>query len=374
MRVKHLDDLYSWEQIRKLQLVYDFNPHNGFVPIVLYSPGGAYTSHFGGKDDYYEWYGKRAPYCAKLLWERVRKELSEFEPEALACDVVEASECFNTIRFRDQAKARSYRDEFLRLLEVYANDGELKSAVGRAPARPYPWDVSKRYEEVIIPDEAQFKPFQSHNPKFDDSIPDYAESDAPGWDVIKGCFVDLTENELAYLNGEKILNREPTALDREMIEACHALDVSKVARLLDAGANANATSGDVCPDNPLTVTLEALYDHEDEATRMQSAFRIAELLLSHGGDIDFSPHLGATPLYQSVHLDASVARFLLEKGADPNTVSWIAIGEIPATPFDHVVDDIAANGEEPDLMAIRELLDSHGGKYFSELVPDFYKT
>lgn len=372
MRVKHLDDLYTWEQIRKLQLVYDFNPHNDFIPIALYSPDGAYTSHFGGKDEYYEWYGKRTPYCAKRLWERVRKELSGLETEALAYDVVEASECFNTIRFRDQAKVRSYRDEFMRLLEAFANDGELKSAIGRAPARPYPWDVSERYEEVIIPDDAEFKPFQSHDPKFDDSIPDYAESDFPGWDAIKGCFVELNENELAYLNGEKILNREPTALDRELFEACRALDIPKVARLLDSGANPNASSGDVCADNLLKAAFQAVFDHEDRVARMQDAFRIAELLLSHGSDIDFAPYLGATPLYESIHSDVSITRFLLEKGANPNTVSWIAIGEIPATPFDHVADDIAVNGEEPDLMAIRELLDSHGGKYFDELVPDFY--
>ena len=357
-----------------LQLVQDFNCDNDFVPIALYAPDAGYTSHYGGREDWYGWYGKQTAYCAKLLWERVRKELSGLESEALAYDVVEASECFNTIRFRDQAKARSYRDEFMRLLEVFATGGELKSAIGRAPARPYPWDVSKRYEEVIIPDNAVFKPFQGRTPEFDRSISSYAEADFPGWDAVRGCFVELTESELAYLNGEKVLNREPTALDRELFEACRALDIPKVARLLDSGANPNASSGDICSDNLLKDTFQAVFDHKDRDARMQDAFKIAELLLSHGSDIDFAPYLGATPLYESIHYDISITRFLLEKGANPNTISWIAIGEIPETPLDHVRDDIAAHGKEPYLIEMSEMLDSRGGKYFEELVPDFYES
>lgn len=51
MKVKHLDELYTWRQIHKLQRVYDFNPHNGFIPVALYAPGGGHTSHYGGSDD-----------------------------------------------------------------------------------------------------------------------------------------------------------------------------------------------------------------------------------------------------------------------------------------------------------------------------------
>lgn len=62
MRVKHLDELYTWKQIRRLQIIHGFNQHQGFVPLAVCAPGGGRESHFGGSDDYYEWYGKQSPY------------------------------------------------------------------------------------------------------------------------------------------------------------------------------------------------------------------------------------------------------------------------------------------------------------------------
>jgi hypothetical protein len=47
MKVKHLDELYTWRQIRKLQRIYTFNRHNGFVPIAIYSSSGEESDSFG---------------------------------------------------------------------------------------------------------------------------------------------------------------------------------------------------------------------------------------------------------------------------------------------------------------------------------------
>ena len=157
MKVKHLDELYSWKQIRKLQLVRDFNPHNGFVPVALYAPGGgqeSLLSFAGDREDRYEWYGKQSSYCAKRLWETVRKRLSGTEADSLAFDVVEASECFNTIRFKDPDKARAYCVEFKRLLKALADNGEIKCAIGRVLERRHPWDPLKPYAEIVISDDA----------------------------------------------------------------------------------------------------------------------------------------------------------------------------------------------------------------------------
>ncbi|MBR5549446.1 MAG: hypothetical protein IKU71_06925 [Kiritimatiellae bacterium] len=46
--------------------------------------------------------------------------------------------------------------------------------------------------------------------------------------------------------------------------------------------------------------------------------------------------------------------------------------ESPVTPLDHAADDIGAYGESPDLNEKFDLIEKSGGKYFSELVPNFY--
>jgi hypothetical protein len=92
MKVKHLDELYTWRQIRKLQRIYKFNRHNGFLPIAIYSSSGE-ESYYSSRGDCYEWLGKQTPYYARMLWETARKRLLEFEGDALAFDIVEASEC-----------------------------------------------------------------------------------------------------------------------------------------------------------------------------------------------------------------------------------------------------------------------------------------
>ena len=138
MRVKHLDELYTWEQVRKLQKVHAINPRHAFVPVAVYVTGvGAGF--------------------AMRLWEEARKELADVEAEALAFDVVEASECFNTIRFKNPKKAQSYRAEFRRRLKSLAESGAVKN--------------------------------DAESPR--------------SWSDVEKCFVDLTEDELAFLHGLK---------------------------------------------------------------------------------------------------------------------------------------------------------------------------
>ena len=359
MRVKHLDDLYTWEQIKKLRLVHRFNPDNGFVPVALYAPGEGRTTHYGGGDqpDSYEWEGTQSSYCAKILWEKVRLELAGRELDSLACDIVEASECFNTIRFKNPGKAQAYRDEFVKLLREFADGGKLKSAIGRVPARPYPWDYSKRYQEQIVPGDIE-----------------YAEFEFPGWSAVEKYFIELTEAELAFLAGEQTINRQPTEKDKELAEACRNFDVQEVSRLLDSGANANAFTGGVCPFTLLDLMFMSAFDHKDNDAKLRLAFQIAELLISHGCDIDLSPFDGSNILRESLHYDVSITKFLLERGAGVNAISWIGFDDEPVTPLDHVSDDISVYGEEPYLLETFKLLHDRGAQYFSELVPDFYKT
>ncbi len=371
MRVEHLDELYTWKQIRKLQRVHDFNPHNGFVPIALYAPGEGQTSNYS---DHCEWYGKRTAYCAKRLWEFVRKELAEAERDAMSFDIVEASECFNTVKFKDKTKVQNYLRSFKDLLRRYADSGKLKSAIGRAPARPYPWEPSKRYEEVIIDDDAEYRPGWSHSPQHDKSILDYAEFDFPGWNAVEKYFIELTEDELAFLNGEAIINKKPSSLDLELVKACGELDAKKVVALLKSGANENANSGGKFPDMLISRVLEAAYDLNKTNPDFELASKIIDILLYHGCDIDYCPYGGGAPLYESTYYDTPCIQFLLEKGANPNSICWICVDKFPQTPLDSIEDDINAYGEEPDLTERFNIIEKAGGKFFSELVPDFYET
>lgn len=369
MRVKHLDDLYTWKQIRKLQLIHMNSRYNGFVPIAICAPGGGYESRYS---DYYEWYGKQGVYYARRLWESARVLLADVEAEALAFDIVEASECFNTIRFRNPSKVRDYCIEFKRLMMRLAAEGNIKCAIGRVPARPHPWDSKKRIEEVIIADDAEYRPFVGHDPKFDNSIPDYQESAALDWSAVEGYFVDLTEDELAFLNGEKFINKPPSSLDMELHEACGKLDMARVEALLDAGANPNSSDGDQYCDTLISRAIEGVCDLPPSDPRASNLYGIIDLLVSHGCDMDLSHYESAVPIYDAVNFSLECLEYLIQKGADPNAISWIGLEESPLSPLDSVADDICVYGENAELKEKFDLIDKAGGKFFSELVPDFY--
>jgi hypothetical protein len=364
--------LYTWKQIRKLQLIYRFNQHNDFVPIAIYAPSGGCESHYGGSNDYYGWYGKQSPYYARMLWESARKRLANEESEALAFDIVEASECFNTIRFRKPDKVREYCAEFRRIMRSLAENGEVKCAIGRAPARPHPWDSLKRLEEVIISDNAEYKPNVSHDPKFDNTIPEYRETAPLEWGTVEKYFVELTEDELTFLHGDDVLNKSPNPLDYDLIEACKKLDTAGVEAALKAGANPNSTTGGRYAEGLISLVMTSINDFDMYEATINNVYEIVDLLITYGVDIDFCPYCEGTPLYCATYHDARLIKFILEKGANPNTISWIGLNEIPATPLDSIADDINAYGKSEDLNESFRLIDDAGGKYFSEIVPDFY--
>ncbi len=371
MRVKHLDDLYSWKQIRKLQAVHEINSRPDFVPVAVYAPGGGAEFRFCNKRDgkLCEWSGENGPYYAKRLWEEARKTLADVEAAALAFDVVEASECFNTIRFKNPEKAQSYRAEFWRLLKSFAESGVVKNAIGHLPERPYPWDVEMRYQECVVVEYGKQPPGLAPN--------GYREVSPLPWRDVERYFIDLTEDELAFLHGEEIVNKPPRPIDLELIKACSNLDVGRVRALLASGANPNAIKEKVFPDTAVSNLLEGFNDAvwtspENEKIHLAKTRQIMELLIACGCDLDFAPYGETTSLCGATYcMRPSLVALLLEKGADPNAVSWIDLEDSPETPLDHVVSDIGADGHDSDLVEEYELLKKHGGKYFDELVPDF---
>ena len=367
MRVKHLDELYSWKQIRKLDVIHEFNPNQDFIPIAIYAPRAGCTSHYGGGDEYYEWYGRRKAHYAKQLWEMARIQLATQEKKALAFEIVEASECFNTLRFKYPTLKQSYCTTFKQCLESLANEGRIKSALGRLPIRPYPWSKTKRYEEIVIADDAEYNPYRSHRPEHDPTIAPYTECEAPSWDDVKHYFIELTEDDLAFLHGDTIINKKPTELDQTLFDACTTFDVKRVKALLKQGANPNAIKNN---DSLLAQTIDELaFSHSKNIKKFEV---ILDLLLAYGCDINLGAYCSFAPLYQNPHLGPALTKLLLQKGANPNVVSWIAIGEVLVTPLDHTLDDINAYGEDPELLEVYDIIHNAGGKFFDELVPDFY--
>lgn len=302
--------------------------------------------------------------------------VADIEADALAFDIVEASECFNTIRFKDPDKARKYCAEFKHLMRSLADTGEVKCALGHVPARPHPWDTSKRLEEVIIPDDAKYEPNISHSSKLANTISDYQETPAPCWDAIEKYFIELTEDELAFLHGGEIVNKTPSPLDKELIEACDKIDPAKVESALNAGANPNATTGGRFAEGLMPTLFDAIDDSDKCDGTMQNVYKIVDLLISHGCDIDFCPYCECTPLYSATYHNSELIKFMIEKGANPNAVSWIALGEIPATPLDSIADDINVYGSDPDfeesLQKSWDIIKAAGGKFFSELGTSYY--
>ena len=174
MKVKRLDELYSWKQIRKLQTIHDFNRYDGFVPVVIYAPYGGRESYLGGKDDRYEWYGKKTPYFVRRLWEAVRTRLADKEAEALEFNIVERSESFNTIQFMRPQLVRDYCIEFRKLMKLFADDGMVECSVGRLPPRNHPWNYGY---------DIDYSPFDSCSALYEST---YYEAPFLSWMIEKG--------------------------------------------------------------------------------------------------------------------------------------------------------------------------------------------
>lgn len=362
MKVKHIDNLYTWEQIDKLSNVNDSNPRNDYISVSLYTPCEGYMAHCGGEPDYYSWYGRKRAFYAKRVWEQARLQLQDLEAESTAFEIVPASECFNTIRFINPIKNSEYTKRFWATLESVANSKTISCYVGRMHTRPYPWDLAKLEEELVIEDDVPYEPYRAHP-----EIVEGCECAGFSWDEIKDCFVELTEDELALLHGEQVLNRRPTEIDKELLVACDRLDIDGVRSALSKGGNPNAFSDGPWAEGALSIMINT-YSHKGDDANAVRLLEAIKILLDAGCDIDLSPCGGTTALYEATMSDPSVVKFLLENGANPNTICWIDPQDCSmATALDSVAGDIACHGNLPELEEMFKLIEDAGGKYLGEL-------
>ncbi len=101
--------------------------------------------------------------------------------------------------------------------------------------------------------------------------------------------------------------RQPSQLDKELLEAAEYGDAKKVKTLLEAGG-ADPNTKDEYGSTPLH--WAALKGHLD----------VVELLLKHGADPNVKDEDGSTPLHDAAwNGHADVVELLLKHGADPNT-------------------------------------------------------
>jgi len=253
-----------------------------------------------------------------------------------------------------------------RFVREFANSGRFKAVVGKLPVKDALWESGKQLQEFVIFDDGEYKPYTSRQP-----IPQFRTVGSLAWDMVQKYFVELSEPELAFLNGEDFINREPSEFDRRLFEACDKLDVAAIKEALAAGANPNAFSerkwGSVVGDR-----LYAALEYPVTDVLFNWVCKAVKILVDSGYDLDLSPYGEGTPLWTAGHTSARCVKFLLDMGANPNAVCWISStdGDM-GTALDHVSWDIAAYGPEPDLIEMQQILDARGGKYFSELVPDF---
>jgi hypothetical protein len=211
----------------------------------------------------------------------------------------------------------------------------------------------------------------SEYPETDPFIPEYQERVSPGWNAVKDLFVELSEDELAFLNGAKFINKPPAQLEKELQDACRSLNLSKVISLLESGANPNVILDEPYYDTFLTDLFRYLNGLQLSGYKVEDVRNIIDAFVSHGYDLDFSPYESGTALFEAVCHNTEVMKYLIEKGANLNSVSWIGRSLWPCTPLDYLELEIDSKWKDVELKKRFNILKNAGAKSFEEVVPDF---
>ena len=134
-----------------------------------------------------------------------------------------------------------------------------------------------------------------------------------GFNVLK-YFEIVTSNYIEYTDPDRKEEKEITEnSDQAFNNALYALDVIKVKKLIKLGADVNKE--DEYGATPLRRIASVSYA---EPFLKAKQLEMIELLLTLGADIDHKDKNGYTAL-SSFGTNYDVAKFLLEKGANPNT-------------------------------------------------------
>lgn len=357
MRVPHLTDLLTWEEIWACQDVYRSGQGGGFGPIRLRLPDeiSGCGDKANGKSYHVEHYSAKVRYAKELrrLAETAVCAATGAEPERV--EWVPASVSFNTIRYPN-LDAGAYVHDVMREMERLADAGTLSVQMGiRFLGTLKSEDGEEREQlEIVHPEfnrraaglrlEELLKPGAVEEKVF-----------SFRWAEVANSFTVLSPMQVAFLHEEQM--HRHTTLDDELFHACEIPDEAGIRTALEKGANIHAISEygeSVCATLVEAFNLWQHRDPDDAAHNPAMAERLLRLLLDHGADLDLAGAGEYRALHFAIYCASWMTELLLRLGADPNEPCGIdkcGYDIDIQTPMDAVWDEqsyCSFNGHVPD--------------------------
>lgn len=343
MRVKHLTDLLTWDQIWTCQDVYRTNQVDSFSPVRVCLPGESSPevgTSVNGKSIRASWYSPKARYSMQLLQtaENVVRQRTGWNPERV--EWIPLTESFNTIRYLDFDPAE-YAKIVMDEMQKIAGEGTLSIRSGwrSRGMDPHPGRKDEELLEFILPGYRR----TGSSPRCEDLMKPNAipkRDFSFRWEEIADAFAVLTPFQVAFFHENNIHRHAP--IDDELIRACGQVDEAGVLAALEKGANIHALDEygeSVCSQLVGSLNLWWSESTDDAAHDPTKVKRILGILLDHGADIDLVGVGTETALCSSKICASWMMELLLRNGANPDEPSWIAPGEFPVTTLDEVVDE-----------------------------------
>lgn len=378
MRVIHLTDLLTWEEIWTCQDVSKTGTGKGFSPIRMRMPGEVCPrclTSANGKGYVGTWFSAKARYAEELL-RRAEESIIEttgMEPERV--EWVAASESFNTIRWPNLDK-ETYVSAVMQEMKRLADSGAVTVRTGVRSLGMGKSVVGEEEErlEIILPD---YRRGAFEAPRLEEVLKPGgvdARFFSFSWAEIAEGYAVLTPMQVAFLHEEKL--HRHTALDDELLHACEELDEDGIRRALEKGANIHAL-GDYgqsvcsCLVDSFGMYWNARFD--PMVCDLELGRRLLELLWVHGADVDLAGAGEHTALNYAVYCESWMTELLLQLGANPDEPSLIEKhgDEKAQTPLEnvwkhyhfdclqewHLPDD----QDRPDYLRMMRLLFRYGG-------------
>lgn len=338
MRVPHLTDLLTWEEIWTCQDVHQSRQGDRFGPIRLRLPGeiSGCRDTVNGKHYDVDRYSAKARYAKELLRLAETAVCSATGAEPERVEWVPASVSFNTIRYPN-LDAEAYVRDVMREMERLADEGTLSVQTGIKYQGALKAADGKEREQLEI----VLSEYNWHNsgPRLEELLkPGVVEEKAFTfrWADMSDSFAVLSPMQVAFLHEEQI--HRHTELDDELLDACDAVDEEGILTALEKGANIHAldSMGDgVCAVLVGNFDLWWSESKDDAAHNPALAEKLIRLLLDRGADLDLAG-TGTTALYNSAYCASWMTELLLKCGAGPDVPSWVAAGECPETPLEKI--------------------------------------
>jgi hypothetical protein len=373
MRVKHLTDLLTWNEIWMCQDVFWAREGNKFGPIrtCLRDERTSCGEDAYGKPYVVNWFSAKARYAEELLRRAEATVCAATGAEPERVEWVAATESFNTVMWPN-LDADAYVRDVMREMERLADSGCVIVRTGIRSLEMVKSSSGQEKErlEIVLPE-------QHKKGKW----PQLKEVLKPGaleerdftfrWTEVSDVFAVLSPMQIAFLH-EKNLHRH-TPLDDELLEACSAKDEERILAALGKGANIHALGEygeSVCSNLVAVFSLWGSERSDDDAHNPARAEHLLGLLLEHGADVDLVGACEMSALSYSAYCASWMTELLLRSGADPDGPSWISAGEKPETLLTRLQDEkwflreyekTPNDQDGPDLFRSERLLFRAGG-------------